>query len=283
MREELIRKFENRLKLDKSENTIRTYVSNVEIFFNEIGKEPFEITNDDITEYLVNKNISSTSKHLFVSSLSSFYNVMNDLKICNNYHPTLGVVIPKIKNKIKTPLTKQEIHWILDACTNKRDYAFWLLLFSTGMRISEVINITLEQYLNRTEDNIIIITGKGDKERVIVLNDEVVSAIEDYLPNRKESEYDNLFISNAKTPMNSNTTCRTLKNLAKRSGHFNDYQIKNMCNHLTRCTCATNLLESGVKLEIVKDILGHENLNTTLIYAKRSTKRIAETMKNFSI
>lgn len=283
MKEELIREFENRLKINKSENTIRTYVKNVEMFLKETNKDPFETNNEDITEYLANKDISSASKHLFVSSLTSFYNIMNDLKICKNYHPTLGVIIPKIKNKVKTPLTKQEVSWILQICKNKRDKAFWTLMFSTGLRISEAINLTLEQYLNRTEDNIIIITGKGDKERFIVLNDSVISAIEEYLPYRKNSEYDNLFISNTRKPMNRGTTCRSLKNLARKSGHFNEYQISNICNHLTRATMATNLLEDGVELELVKDILGHESLNTTLIYAKRSTKRISEAMKNFSI
>lgn len=276
-----------RYKGGMSEKTIETYTHRVELFFNSCNKNPLEVTKEDIINYLDNNDFASATKHLIASALSSFYKILKNENVngFDTYNPTedIEMYLPKVKNKVKIPLNREQIRAILNVCPNVRDKAFWTMMFTTGLRISEAIELTLEQYLNRTDNNEIIITGKGDKDRIIALNDETVEAIENYLPKRKECEYDNLFISNGGTPLLRTSCSRTLKNLARKTGRFTDYQIKNMCNHLTRASYATNLLDSEVPIEMVKDILGHESIQTTLIYAKRNQKMAMNTMRNFTI
>lgn len=281
-REELINVYIIEQK-NLSKASLNEYLKHINNLFDYTNKNPLDVTRDDILSYLdVHDDLSSSTKHLFLSAINGFYKALNIRNITDKC-PSYGIKLPKIKNKMKIPLTSNEVHYILNYCKNKRDYAFWTLMFSTGMRISEAIGLTLEQYYSRNEENIIIIEGKGDKERFICLNDNVIDAIEDYLTVRKDSSYDNLFISNGGKPLDRSCCSRSLKTIAKRTGRFNDYRIKTLCNHLTRTTFATNLINHEVPLDKIQDILGHENPNTTRIYAKRNTKSIVDTMKNFSI
>ena len=221
-----------------------------------------------------------------LSGISSLYKILGyDVRTENiiKNNPTYGVIRVTVKNKEKVPLTQEEERALLQNCKNDRDYAILLMLLSTGIRINELINITLEQYNNRDEYNgIKLVVTKRSKIRSIYLNDKVIAAIEKYLKIRKDGA-DTLFTSNSGEIMSRTSISRTFKCIATRSGCFTNDRISQIAPHLMRCTCATNMADGGVPVQIVQKMLGHTNLNTTMRYVKVNNDSLKDVMINYSI
>ena len=159
------------------------------------------------------------------------------------------------------------------------------MLVNTGLRISELLNITLNDYKYAKEhDGELNVIGKGNKLRVVYLNDKVIETVDKYLIIRKESKYNNLFISNGCVPMDRSCISRTLKTTAKRSGHFTDDEISKIHNHVLRHSYTTEAIEANIPLEVVSKTLGHSSTTITYnTYLHMSKNRIKDSMKNFSI
>ena len=177
---------------------------------------------------------------------------------------TFGLVaISKAEHEHKVPLTELERKLILKHCKNDRDYAIVLTLLSSGIRISELIGLTLDDYNNRDENGKITLTiTKGSKVRNIWLNEDVCRAIDKYLTTRKICDYNNLFISNGGTPMLQSSCARTMKILAKRAG-LDDDRIDKICCHTMRSSYASNLADKGVSIQKIATAMGHSNIQTT--------------------
>ena len=119
-------------------------------------------------------------------------------------------------------------------------------MIKTGLRVNELINIKLSDYLNMQDDKIELKVNKGSKQgEYIYMTDELKDVINQYLKVRKNG-CDKLFVSNRGTNMDAEVMSRTLKVIAKRSGKFDSVKISNLCNHALRHTTATNLLNNGV-------------------------------------
>lgn len=152
-------------------------------------------------------------------------------------------------------------------------------MFNTGLRIHELIALTVEQFNNRDEYNGIDLTvTKGSKERTIYLDEKTVNIINEYLAVRKESEYNNLFISNGGKPMDASCIRKTLKNTARRSGKFTDEEIGSLCNHTLRHSFANELEKAGVPLETISNSMGHSSIQTTMIYLDLNKQNIRKAM-----
>lgn len=289
-KEELINEYKNIMKSDdKSEGTIEKYLIHINEFFDFIDKNNInflEVKPRDIKLYRnENPDLSTATKNLKLSSINSFYKfLLDDMELIDS-NPCSSIKSLKIKDrKEKTPLTVNQIHWLISSCKNIRDKAIIETLASTGIRISELVNITLEDYNHaKNNDGELYVIGKGNKFRVVFLNEKVMEDIDNYLSVRKKSEYNNLFISNSTKPMNKDVIGRTLKVTAKRSGHFSDDEISKIHNHLLRHSYFTNLSENGVPIEVISELAGHSNVNTTKIYVHVSKSRAKEAVQNFSI
>ena len=275
--DKLIEDYKTYLSMERnySNNTVKAYLNDIMNFTIFIKKNLLLITPQDIREYL--KHISSLSPRTIshnLSSLKSFYNYLEMINLTNS-NPTNEINRPKLESKMPTYLTLDEVSKLLDIKVeneyNARDKAILELLYSSGIRISEltsmeISNIDLDECLIR-------IMGKGSKERIIPLGDYAINALNDYLNNYRDklnklnSTY--VFLNNRGGQLSRQFIFKTIKNYAIKKGIS-----KNISPHTLRHTFATHLLKNGADLRIIQELLGHENLSTTQIYTHLSNDKL---------
>lgn len=238
------------------------------------------ITDEDIEEYL-NKckrlgNSNSTIQNK-LETIKSFFTYLKKKKIIND-NPTDYVESLKIERKVPKVLNENDVRNLLEViknsntCSTKRDYAIFLMLFTTGMRADEILSID-EQDVD-FETQTVVIQGKGGKERTIYLTDEVVNALKDYL-NSDERNFIHqgetaLFISSRGHRLSYNQLRKRLKEYGAIAGI--DEEMLHV--HITRHTVATQLLKQGEDLRTIQEFLGHERITTTQIYTHVENEQI---------
>lgn len=265
-----------------SERTLEEYCKSINYLLNFLdNKSILDITKKDIKSYM--QSISDISDSTYNSRLSSYktlfkvlaYDYRTEDLIIND--PTFGVVnIKKVQNKKKTPLTKEEQFYLIKFAKNERDRAILTTLLSTGLRIHELIGLTLNQYLNRNDGKIDIIINKGSyDDEYIIINSETEKCINDYIKVRKNIS-DKLFVSNQGNEMDRTVISRMIKNTARRSNQFTEERISELCNHIMRHTMATNMVNNDVAIEIIAEALRHHGLGTVMTYAKIDQNRVKQ-------
>ena len=258
----------------RSENTINAYVADIEQCLNSIDKPVETVTIFDLEDWKVGMNgLSSASVARKISAVKCFFKYLADRDVIGK-DPAKNLTTVRIKNKVKVVPDGKEIRAMLDVAGCKRNKAIIMTLATTGMRISELGSITLEQYENRVDDAIVI-TGKGDKQRVIQFASETISMIDDYVAWGRKGGCDRLFTSNLGNPIDHHCTSDMLKRTAKRAGIDNWHDIS---NHYMRAAFATIKSEAGVPIEVIKDMLGHSDIAVTSKYIKRTEQRARANM-----
>lgn len=273
---DLILSFENYLRLERnySDNTIKSYINDINHFQLFYKDYLLKANSNDIRKYLRSLNLSSKSISHNLSSLKSFYNYfLRQEEIV--YNPTDGVERPKIEKNLPTSLTEDEILKLLDIEVknefDSRKKAIFELLYSTGIRISELTNMELSNI--DFDDCLIRIMGKGSKERIIPLGDYAVSYLEDYINNYrsrlniKNSSY--VFLNNRGGRLSRQFIFKIIKLECIKKGIK-----KNVSPHTLRHTFATHLLKNGADLRIIQELLGHENISTTQIYTHLTNEKL---------
>lgn len=271
---EYLSRYVNYLRGNKrSENTINAYVADIEQCLNSISKPVEDVTIFDLEDWKVSMGqLSSASAARKISAVRCFFKYLADRDVIAK-DPAKNMTGVKVKNKIKVVPDGHEIRMMLEYAGNRRNKAIIMTLATTGMRISELESITLEQYENRVDDAIVI-TGKGDKERIIQFAPETIKMIDEYLMCRVKG-CDRLFTSNLGNPIGHQCTSDMLKRTAKRAGIENWQDIS---NHYMRAAFATIALNNGVGLDIIQECMGHESVQTTRIYAKTAAGRKRDAM-----
>ena len=269
------------LKLDKSSCTISSYTYSIGTFFdfmeieniNDVGStesSDCRMWQNNLKERgLVNSSINTNTR-----VLKALYNWMVD----NGYvskNPFL-----KIK-ELKTPkreidyLSEQEEVSMINACKKIQDKLMIAMMITLGLRRDEVINIRVSDI---SEQRHITIFGKGQKERTLILQQDVYELLKKHLETRtNKSEY--VFISNHGSKFVGTSVYRKIKSIAKKAGITPD-RIDNIHPHLLRHTFATNLIECGTDIVVVQSALGHSSLNTTMIYAHVKNTTLDNAMLN---
>ncbi len=284
----LISSYIDYLIIDKkyNDNTVFSYYSDLKefyLFFNK--KELNHINNSDLKEYLkhlTNIHLSSKSIMRAESSLRSFYKylMINDL-IKND--PMNGIVAPKIGKSLPHVLTIDEINKLLDVELKDqysfRNKAMLELMYATGLRVSELVNLKIQDVdLN---NNIVRVIGKGNKERIIPLGDYATTAVSNYLNNYRpimvKNEYnDYLFLNNHGQVMTRVGFFKIIKKQAELKG------IKTFISpHVIRHSFASHLLNYGADLRSIQELLGHSDISTTQIYTHISNDKLKENYNNF--
>ena len=199
-----------------------------------------------------------------ISALRGFYKYYCDKLQLLSENPTKSLDIPKAKKELPKYLTLQESLDLLESIDGQyreRDYCIITLFLNCGMRVSELVNINLQDI---SEDRLRLL-GKGNKERMVYLNQACVNAIEAYLPRRitpKAGHKNALFISRLGKRIN----VQTVKALVKKYLGAAGLSQKHCSVHKLRHTAATLMYQNGVDVRTLKEVLGHENLDTTMIY-----------------
>lgn len=271
--EVLITKYIDYLKYEKklSLNTISSYSDDLNIFILSINnKDLLKIDTKEIQIFLEKEyEKSSRTKAHYITVLNNFYDFLIKENITKT-NPLANIKLPKIEKKLPDYLTVEEVNKLLDFPLNNaydfRNKAMLELLYATGIRVSELINLRISD-IDFTNDYIRII-GKGSKERIVPFNDiskkYLILYINDYRPillKRKTNEF--LFINNLSNQISRQGFFKILKEICFKQG-----VDKNVSPHTLRHSFATHLLNNGADLRIIQELLGHSDLSTTQIYTE---------------
>ncbi len=267
-----------------SNNTVVAYRQDLSEFLDFLNQEGFKTwptEATDIDAFLarqkdLHKATSSISR--LISSLRKFYQWLARQNI-QKLNPMIEIDPPKKEKRLPVALTEKEINDLLsqpdtDKKLGIRDKALLETLYATGMRVSELINLKLE---NIHDDlRLIKVFGKGSKERLIPISNVALEWINVYeekvrdpllLKKGKSNEY--LFLNNRGTQLTRQAVWQIIKRYCLLAGIEKD-----VTPHTLRHTFATHLLENGADLRVVQEILGHSDISTTQIYTNLTQKHI---------
>ena len=281
--EDILNDFCDYLKIDKrySDLTVESYRTEIKgylDFFKEKNIKVKDIKNSDIKDYLAYIKKGETSERTLahnVSVIRTFYKFLLTLKIIER-NPTEFLELPKLRKKLPTVLSKEEVEKLLDIdltdCYSYRNKAMLELLYSTGLRVSELVNLELS---NIDLENCTLKTiGKGNKERIIPISDYALYYVEKYINKYrgsmlKKGVNNYVFINNHGNVMTRQGFFKIIKKLAV------EKNIKTPISpHTLRHSFATHLLDYGADLRSIQEMLGHSNLSTTQIYTHVSNEHL---------
>lgn len=266
------------LNIDKkySNNTILSYHNDLKIYLNFLKeKSVLKVQEKDVQIFLnqerQDKN-SRTIAHL-LTVLNNFYQFL----LKNQYlskNPVEYIELPKLKKTLPTVLSHKEIESLLDIeLVTKYDYrnkAMLELLYSSGLRVSELVNLTV--YDVQLSENIVRIIGKGGKERIVPIDDYATKYLTIYMnefrPQLMKKQITNdLFLNNLGKKISRQAMFKIIQQIALKKGirtHFSP--------HTLRHSFATHLLENGADLRSIQELLGHSSISTTQIYTHVSNQ-----------
>lgn len=273
-----------RVERNYSDNTEVNYEMDLiefEKYLNVKHKNYKNITYKDILDYekhlKEDNNLNSTSINRHLSSLRSFYNFLLIKNIVSS-NPFKMVKGPKKELRLPNYMKYSEFEEMVNSCDDSllgiRNRSILELLFASGARIGEIININVDDvdFVN----NEIKVLGKGNKERVVYFNDHAKESLKDYINNARSEllngkQSNRLFINHIGGELTTRGVRDILDNIIKRSA----LSIK-VTPHMFRHTFATMLLNEGCSLKSVQELLGHANLSTTSIYTHITNDRIKD-------
>ena len=270
-------KYERRVSV----NTVDSYGENLLLLKNYTNKDLISLKKEDIKDFLDNVEATARTKAHYLTVFNSFYKYLVFMdKIKSN--PCDGIKAPKLEKKLPTYLTNEEIAKLFNIRLTKpvdyRNKAILEVMYATGARISEVINLELNQI--DFEECIIRVVGKGKKERIIPLDDVAIDALDNYINNYrpfliKNETCNYVFLNKNGEKISRQMIFKMLKNLANKAGI-----TKEISPHTLRHSFASNLLNNGADLRVIQELLGHENLETTEIYSDLQNKKIKDDYNN---
>ena len=258
------------------ENELRKYMCYLEDKrnINSVGK----ITTDDITKYLSDLKESKLDSRSIAHSITvirNFHKYLLKIETVKS-DVTVNIELPKIRKSLPQTLSIEEVDRLLDielvTPFDYRNKAMLELLYGTGLRISELISLTLND-IDITNCTLRCM-GKGSKERIIPINEYIIEYLQMYLEVRpkleKKEKYKEVFLNNHGKPITRQGFFKILKKLLLEKG-----LNTNVSPHTLRHSFATHLLENGADLRMIQEMLGHSDIATTRIYTHISNQKVA--------
>lgn len=249
-----------------SNHTITAYKSDITQFFNKIHKKESLVTRDDVLKYisLLNKegytSKSISRKLTAVKEYYKYLTVISDGKINN---PTVLIKSPKLPIKVPVYLEESEIEQMMELTKdNPRKHLIISLLYYTGLRVSELCNLRAKD----VSENSLNVLGKGNKQRVLPTPAKLKDAISSLKKTLREDDY--LFRSH--TSSKKGITRDGVYKLIQEVGSKCGINKEKLHPHALRHSTATSMLNKGVDIRVIQEVLGHSNLSTTAIYASVS-------------
>lgn len=245
-----------------SPRTLSTYVYQNQQFLQFCNKKPEAVTTEDVKEYLAyllsEKKVKATSAALAKAALKFYYDEVLKRNIIDIKTPKLARTLPEI-------LTKEEVKRLLATLEYTKSRIIVKLLYSSGIRLSECLqlkanDLSLDYKIGWVRG------GKGGKDRMFILSEDVCKELKHYLKDQKEGL---LFPGKNGKWLTPRNIQKIVKAAAQRAGIS-----KEITPHKLRHSFATHLLEAGTDIRIIQELLGHSNLQTTQIYAKVSQEQM---------
>ena len=271
----------NYLKIERqlSNNTIDSYKRDLEDFYKFTNKSYKFITKDDVINYLgyLNKKINPRSINRHIVSIKNYFKFLeknNNIK-SNPCDEITGLKTPK---KLPKVLSEDDVNNLLDIdltdAFSYRNKAMLELMYSSGLRVSELLNLEVNNI--DFNMNLVRVFGKGSKERIVPIDDIATKYLSEYISVYrntllKNKESDILFLNSRGDKLTRQGFFKILKTIAKEKGIK-----KELSPHTLRHSFATHLLNHGADLRSIQTMLGHENIETTQIYTHVSDNYIKE-------
>jgi len=232
-------------------------------------KSPKEITVKDVKDYLdflLLQRLSTSTVNLSINAIKFYYKNILARKFFNEI---TGIKRPKKEKKLPVVLSKKEIAKIIMVCTNIKHKLVIQVLYSSGLRISELRNLEIG-HIDFERKTIHVIAGKGKKDRITIISQTVLDNIDKYLRDFQPLRY--LFESYVS---GSRLGVRSLQKVVTDAASRAKI-VKQVTAHSLRHSFATHLLENGVNLRYIQSLLGHSRLETTQIYTKVAVNKFSE-------
>lgn len=261
----------------KSNGTVSNYQFHLSHFLSYVNKDIRNINDDDVYTYLYNyrhkRNVSNSYVNQIRIVINGFFKWLIKKRILAS-NPVDAIDTIKCQHKIKKPLSAEDVERLRSACKRERDLAMIECLYSTAVRASELLQ------LNRTDISLlkddITVLGKGNKERITYLNAKAHIHLQNYLDLRTD---DNpaLFVS-SRAPY-SRLTRRGLESIINKIAA--SANVEKVHPHRFRRTSATDLLNAGMPIEQVQELLGHKSIETTRIYCTINQEAVKHNHKRY--
>ena len=293
----LFLQFEKRLAI----NTVNSYWYDLKKYFSYLEKnfdidKPSAIKVENIREYVAsnryhdvvrnrNKKINKTSLSRHISSIKGFHDYLVDNEEGVSSNPATLVDFPSPVKKIPVVIDVEEINSLIESIDiNKkfglRDRSIISLMYATGMRVSELINLKLVNLMN--EDGFVNVVGKGNKERFVPIGDSALEDLKKYLNtlrsllSRKSNSGGYIYLNYMGNRLSRTTIFKIIKSAVKSVGLSDK-----VTPHTLRHSFATHLLEGGADLRAVQELLGHSSITTTQIYTHLDKTYLKEVYNEF--
>lgn len=249
-----------------SRHTLDSYISHLELFFKYFkSKDTGEITNDDISDFMdsviIKQGYSASFQNQLLSAIKAYYSYHGRGKL--NLE---GIKRPRKSRPLPQVLSKEEVTSILQSARNLKHSLLLYIIYSCGLRRSEVINIKLTD-LNRERKTLHIRSGKGNVDRVVPVSDKVWRKLDEYIIAYRPSVY--LFEGQNGGRYSDTSVYNVFRQASKRAGIEKDLGV-----HSLRHSYATHLHEGGLDIRYIQELLGHKSSRTTEIYTHVSRRNL---------
>ena len=257
----LLSVFEQRLRMQRySDASIRNYKSAVDNFLRVASKKyqkPEELDGDRIEKYVFwlieTKNISASYQRMVVASIDKFYRLVLNIQLpIKHLYPT------RKEHHLPEYLNKEEVKRLINSTDNLKHKCILEMLYSGGLRLSELLNIQLS-YVDSKDMIIHIRMAKGNKDRKVMLSEVLLIDLRLYFTQYRPERF--LFEGQNKEQYSGKSVQNVVRQAAQKAGIK-----KQVTPHTLRHSFATHLLESGVDIRYIQELLGHQSVKTTEIY-----------------
>ena len=235
--------------------TVKSYLYGLQKYFTFKKLNPETLNQDNVRNFLLyceQSSISAQSRNLFLNAIKFYYrNVTKDVQ-------KIDIHSAKKPQKLPVILSRNDIEKILQTLTNKKHKLLLSLAYGAGLRVSEIVTLKTQD-INLEEMTIHIKQAKGQKDRISILSEKLVNDLEQLIAAKNQNAY--VFESERGGKLTTRTAQKIFENALAKSGIK-----KNATFHSLRHSFATHLLENGVDVRYVQELLGHQNIRTTQVY-----------------
>ncbi|MBC7321014.1 site-specific tyrosine recombinase XerD [bacterium] len=260
-----------------SPNTLSSYkidLTELSSFLNEKGSSLIEANKEDLVQFINMLSERGFTNNTIIRKLASIRTFFKYLLSEGIIEKDLVSFLdtPKKEKKIPKVLFEDQIKKLLEQPLLQeeryaRERSILELLYSCGLRVSEIVNLTINDI--NLEEGFVRIKGKGNKERIVPLGSKAISAISEYLRQRRHIKEKKLFLNSRNKGLSRQSVWLIVKQFANNVG-------LDISPHTLRHSFATHLLDNGADLRVVQELLGHSSISTTQIYTHVSNKRLKE-------
>jgi site-specific recombinase XerD len=256
-----------------SPNTVKNYLNTVRAFAIWLDVPLESVTHQKISQYidhLMRKRLRPKTINCHVNSVRQFYHYLHEEEHLPIVNPVRRNHVLKMSKPLPRHLRDEQVDTFFDVVKGHRDRAMFMLMLRCGLRVEEVAHLTLG-VLDFKQQKIIVEDGKGSKDRIVYMSNDVLLALTDYLRVRPPSKAKRIFLVEKGTCMGSPISIRGIQ---KRMEYYaRKARLPVSCHHL-RHTMATQLLNADADLCTIQDLLGHSNVKTTQRYCRVSNLKV---------